>query len=322
MRPYLFRGLITCGLCGRSMVGNPNHGRLYYRCKASRDFVRQHEVAHPPVLYLREDAIVEPIDRFLHQELTGGTLTANLRSLADAHYRAQLAAHKAQDESDQLRRTITECDTKIERYRAAPEAGSDPALIAGWISETSAVQAAATAALRASATPPQRLNEDQISAIVEGLGSLLGVLREADPRDKAELYSRIGLRMTFKPGAKTLKAEIMSSDLGRVLNVCPRGDTNHYPILAVRGHGRPAGVATNSRDDGPRGWPRSAAGRDAEAAAEQPPAVRASRWMPGGVPMATTTPECARPCPRDPATMAPTALDHDGGNRPSSMPRC
>jgi hypothetical protein len=48
VRPYLLRGLITWGLCDRKMVGNPNHGRLYYRCKASRDYVRQHEVAHPP----------------------------------------------------------------------------------------------------------------------------------------------------------------------------------------------------------------------------------------------------------------------------------
>ena len=35
--PYLFRGLITCGPCDRKMVGNPNHGRLYCRCTASRD---------------------------------------------------------------------------------------------------------------------------------------------------------------------------------------------------------------------------------------------------------------------------------------------
>ncbi len=84
------------------MVGNPNHGRLYYRCKASRDFVRQHDVAHPPVLYLREEAIIEPIDRFLRQELSGDTLAANLRSLADAHHRAQLAAYRAGDESERL----------------------------------------------------------------------------------------------------------------------------------------------------------------------------------------------------------------------------
>jgi DNA-binding NarL/FixJ family response regulator len=40
----------------RVMVGNPNHGRLHYRCKASRDYVRQHGINHPPVLYLCEDA--------------------------------------------------------------------------------------------------------------------------------------------------------------------------------------------------------------------------------------------------------------------------
>jgi hypothetical protein len=61
-KPYLFRGLITCGVCDRKMVGNPNHGRLYYRCTASRDFVRRRQISHPPALYLREDAIIRPVD--------------------------------------------------------------------------------------------------------------------------------------------------------------------------------------------------------------------------------------------------------------------
>ncbi|MDI6105696.1 recombinase family protein [Actinoplanes sp. NEAU-A12] len=228
VRPYLFRGLIECWLCGRNMVGNPNHGRLYYRCKASRDFVRQHEIAHPPVLYLREDTITEPVDRFLREELTGDTLTATLRGLTDAHYRAELARHQGADQTRHLRQTIEDCDTKIKRYRAALDAGGDPVLIASWISEISSERDNATAALRLSAAPPQRLNEGQITAIVDGLGSLLAVLRAADPRDKAELYSRIGLRMTYRPGLETLKAEVVSDDFGRVLNVCPRGDLNPH----------------------------------------------------------------------------------------------
>ncbi|MFG1610750.1 recombinase family protein [Actinoplanes sp. NPDC049265] len=233
-RPYLFRGLINCGLCGRHMVGNLNHGRLYYRCKASRDFVRQHEVAHPPMLYLREDAITDPVDKFLGKELNGRTLGANLRALADAYHRAEMFAFRANDDSGRLRQTIEDCDAKIERYRAALDAGGDPALILGWIREASTVRGTAEAALRTSAIPPQRLNDDQIAVIVNGLGSLLGVLREADPRDKAaELYSRLGLRMTYKPGPKTVVAEIVSSDLGRVLNVCPRGDLNPH---ALYGH--------------------------------------------------------------------------------------
>jgi site-specific DNA recombinase len=184
-RPYLFRGLITCGLCDRHMVGNPNHGRLYYRCKASRDFVRQHEVAHPPMLYVREDAIIEPVDRFLSKELNVSTLTANLRALADAHYRTELAEYRAGDQTGPLRQSIADCDAKIERYRATLDAGGDPALIAGWIREASKLKANAEAALRLNAAPPQRLNDDQFAALVDGLGGLLGVLREADPRDKA-----------------------------------------------------------------------------------------------------------------------------------------
>ncbi|WP_374238211.1 hypothetical protein [Actinoplanes sp. DH11] len=73
------------------MVGNPNRGRLYYRCTASRDYVRQHQISHPPVLYLREDQIIDPIDRFLRDELTGAALADNLRRVADAQHRAALA---------------------------------------------------------------------------------------------------------------------------------------------------------------------------------------------------------------------------------------
>jgi len=39
--------------------------------------------------------------------------------------------------------------------------------------------------------------------------------------------------MTYKPGLKTLKAEVVSSDLGRVLNVCPEIDTNLFPTYHV-----------------------------------------------------------------------------------------
>jgi hypothetical protein len=58
-------------------------------------------------------------------------------------------------------------------------------LIASRISETSTERDNATAVLRLSAVPQQRVNEGQISAIVDVLGSLLAVLRDADSRDKA-----------------------------------------------------------------------------------------------------------------------------------------
>jgi hypothetical protein len=47
--------------------------------KASRDFVRQHGIDHPPVLYLREDVIADPVDVFLHKELGCSNLAATTR---------------------------------------------------------------------------------------------------------------------------------------------------------------------------------------------------------------------------------------------------
>ncbi|WP_092546296.1 recombinase family protein [Actinoplanes derwentensis] len=226
--PYLFRGLITCGVCDRKMVGNPNHGRLYYRCTASRDYVRQHQISHPPALYLREDQITTPIDRFLRQELTGTALTDNIRRVAEAQYREALAAHDTAGEVERLRQTIADADTKISRYRATLDAGGDPALIADWISETTTIKKTAQARLGLTEAPPQRMTTDQIDAIAEAFDDLFRLLRDADPRDKAELYSRIGLRMTYRPGPETLIAEVCTPASSRVFDWCPRGDLNPH----------------------------------------------------------------------------------------------
>jgi hypothetical protein len=101
--------------------------------------------------------------------LSDSTLTVNLHALADAHYRAQPAAYQANDESERLQQKIADCDARIERYRAAPDAGTDPALVAGWID-----CCRCPPDQRGSATATQ---QDQIAAVVDGLGSLLDVLR-------------------------------------------------------------------------------------------------------------------------------------------------
>ena len=215
----IFRGLITCGVC--------NRGRLYYRCTGSRDVVRQHQISHPPALYLREGTIIASIDRFLRDELTGPALADNLRRVADAQYRAALAAHDTTGEIEKLRQTIAQTDEKIGRYRATLDAGGDPALIAGWISGAAAIKKAAQGRLGLTEAPPQRMTSDQLDSIADAFNDLLGLLRDADPRDRAELYSRIGLRMTYQPGPETVIAEVATPAIG-VFNTCPEGDLNPH----------------------------------------------------------------------------------------------
>jgi hypothetical protein len=209
-RAYLFRGLLRCGVCGRRMEGSFNHGRLYYRCAASRDFVWQHRISHPPCLYLREASIAGPVDRFLHQELGASRLPDTLRRLAQAQHRAVDVLEGADERTATLQQAVADCDTKIKSYRAALDAGGDAVVIAGWIKETTALRAATQAMIGAERAKPERMTEDQIGNIVEGLGGLLGLLRDADPRDRAEVYARIGLRLTYQPGTETLIAEATS----------------------------------------------------------------------------------------------------------------
>ncbi len=72
------------------------------------------------------------------------------------------------------------------------------------------------------------MTTDQIGTIADAFHDLLRLLRDADPRDNAELYSRIGLRMTYRRGPETLIAEVCTPASSRVFDWCPRGDLNPH----------------------------------------------------------------------------------------------
>ncbi|WP_123809680.1 hypothetical protein [Micromonospora globispora] len=50
------------------------------------------------------------------------------------------------------RATIADCDAKLERYRAALDAGADPAVVIGWIVQTQAERTRVEADLHATQT--------------------------------------------------------------------------------------------------------------------------------------------------------------------------
>jgi site-specific DNA recombinase len=88
-------------------------------------------VDRPRTIYVRESQIVPALDTWLarvihpeHREETLDALVASqTESVADE---ARLAA---------ARRALAECDAKLDRYRRALEAGTDPAVVAAWIRE-------------------------------------------------------------------------------------------------------------------------------------------------------------------------------------------
>jgi site-specific DNA recombinase len=63
-RRYLLSGLIRCGICGRRMQGQQNHYRLYYRCRFP-DQSGVGEAQHPRNVYVKEEAVMPGLDRWL-----------------------------------------------------------------------------------------------------------------------------------------------------------------------------------------------------------------------------------------------------------------
>ena len=93
------------------------------------------------------------------------------------------------------------------RYRASIDVGGDPAVIGPWIAETQAKKVAAQAEIRTAVGRP-RMSRDDIVAIVTGLGELATVVRESDPADKADIYAKLKLTLTYQPEERIVEASI------------------------------------------------------------------------------------------------------------------
>lgn len=63
--PYLFRGLILCGVCDRKMQGQHSHGSVYYRCRFPQEYALANRVEHPRNVIMREDVLIKPLDGWI-----------------------------------------------------------------------------------------------------------------------------------------------------------------------------------------------------------------------------------------------------------------
>src|SRR5438445_1347202 len=138
-RRYVLSGLVACGLCGRRMQGQPNHGHAYYRCRFPSEYALTAELDHPKTVYVQEEPIVAALDRWLAKLFDAQHIDDTCRMLADASE----VDERVVAQVEAARRQLADCDGRLTKYRAALEAGTDPAVIAGWIGEVEAQRLAA-----------------------------------------------------------------------------------------------------------------------------------------------------------------------------------
>jgi site-specific DNA recombinase len=200
--PYVFRGLLHCGLCERKMQGQWSHDTAYYRCRYPREYAVANDVDHPKSVILREDRLLGPLDSWLATALAPPQLAATITAMTDTQ--EQVAAECVHI----ARSRIAAADAKLSKYRAALDAGADPSVVTSWIAEAHAERLAARALLQEhTRTSADRLSRDQIVDLVDYLGDIAAVLTDADPRRKAEIYRELGIRLTYQPKERTVRAE-------------------------------------------------------------------------------------------------------------------
>uniref|UniRef100_UPI003753E643 hypothetical protein n=1 Tax=Actinomadura sp. SCN-SB TaxID=3373092 RepID=UPI003753E643 len=107
-----------------------------------------------------------------------------------------------------LTRKLSACDRKLARYRAALEAGADPAEVTTWINSVQQERARLKRDLR-QGPRPQRPDHQAIASLLQRLADLARVVVDADPGDKAELYKELGLKMTYHPQKRLVEARVI-----------------------------------------------------------------------------------------------------------------
>jgi site-specific DNA recombinase len=190
---YALKGLMVCATCGRRMQGNWNHGRAHYRCRFPNEYAMGNKIDHPLTVYVREDAILDPLDTWLAQAFAPHRIKQSLAALEDAQPDNTPTIEVA-------RRTIAECDRKLSRHRAALEAGADPTMGVAWsqqVQQQRMIAETKLADLTSRHGENRRMSQDDIHAMVNTLGGLLAVSRHANPADKAEVYRELGVHLTY-----------------------------------------------------------------------------------------------------------------------------
>ncbi|EFC79203.1 recombinase family protein [Parafrankia sp. EUN1f] len=237
-RRYLFRGMLHCGLCTRKMQGNWINGKAHYRCRYPQEYALVNHVHHPSNVYLREAAIVRPLDDWLFTRFA----PHHVADTIDAMTQAQA---EAQEEDDPRRsaaqRQVAECDRKLARYRSVLDAGADETTVVGWIAETTAQRAAAQAVLATRSRQARpRLSRQEIADLVERFDDLRRVLRDADPEDKAKVYAALGVRLTYKPSERRLLVAATPAPRQVGVKVVSEGGLGHYAHALNRRTSYPA----------------------------------------------------------------------------------
>ena len=93
---------------------------------------------------------------------------------------------------------IHDCDRRLNQYQAVLDADADPKIVARWMAQVQRERHDLEAQLGRT-VPGGKLTAPQVRALVKALHDIVAVLAEADPDDRDDLYTELGVNLTYHP---------------------------------------------------------------------------------------------------------------------------
>jgi hypothetical protein len=109
--------------------------------------------------------------------------------------------------AEAARLKLADCDDRLRKYRAALEAGAEPATVAAWMAEVQGERLAAERELAGGSHDAHPMTKDEVRALVGDVKRALRKLAKADPELRAEVYAEMGIELTYQPDKGTLLVE-------------------------------------------------------------------------------------------------------------------
>ncbi len=170
-------------------------------------------------MHLREEQLLPELDAWLSANWTRS------RSRRPCASSRRPGPNPKPDEGAQ--QEIAECDAKLRQHRAALEAGADPVL-----NHQLRVRRALAEVRIKTPAARRRMTQEEITSFVTEVGGIMQALNEADPADKAEVYGRPGLTLTYHPSEKRVQAEARPASIMYVRE-CPRTNACQLRMLTI-----------------------------------------------------------------------------------------
>ncbi|MEV5540057.1 recombinase family protein [Saccharopolyspora shandongensis] len=220
-RPYLLRGMVRCGFCGRRMHGAViRKTETYYRCLARSLAPGSAALAdHPRTVNLREIDLVEPLNGWIGRLFSRENLDRTVAALVGSQ--AELGhGGKNSKEREAVKNRITDANTRLRRLQAAVEAGADPAALVDAINTAQAERSAAQAELD-NAPELRTMSDAEVYAMIDSLGNVGAALKGARAESLVRLYENLRLSVNYKPHERIVDVTITP----RVVSARVRGGT-------------------------------------------------------------------------------------------------